>query len=101
MNFFIYSNHKVKKETPIPSKTPCRQAVTFRQVEKCCFIFSDEEDWIQVFIPINILPFSKQYIGEKAQASNVLPLSLGLFNAVPEFPDKSVENRKIQCVFYR
>jgi hypothetical protein len=42
----------------------------------------------------------KSYIGKNAVAKNVFPLVLGYVNAVPELPDKSIQDRKYN-VFFR
>ncbi|MFO7823119.1 MAG: hypothetical protein R6V72_04215 [Cyclobacterium sp.] len=99
--FFIYSNHKVNKRNPDSCKDtmpPSGNLSTSRK--KVLLYFSDEGGLDPSFYSNKYFAIFKAYIGEKALASNVFPLSLGYVNAVPEFPDKSVKNRKYN-VFFR
>ncbi|SHN02819.1 hypothetical protein SAMN04488057_105306 [Cyclobacterium lianum] len=99
--FFIYSHHNVNKRNPDAVKDTMPPSGNLVSKQKKILLYLSDEggldpsDYADKYFAI-----FKAYIGNKAQASNVFPLALGYVNAVPEFPDKPIKERKYN-VFFR
>ena len=99
--FFIYSNHRVNKKDPdtgVDIMPPSGDLKSNKK--KILLYFSDERGLDPSWFSEKYFAIFKCYIGEKAIAGNVFPLALGYVNAVPEFPNKPIKNRKYN-VFFR
>jgi hypothetical protein len=100
--FFIYSkNHRAKNKGPKTNHDimpPSGELTSDKK--KVLLYFSDEKGLDPSHFSDRYLAIFKSYIGIKAVAKNVFPLALGYVNAVPEFPQKSIKDRKYN-VFFR
>lgn len=101
-DFFIYSkNHRVSKNEPeveFDIMPPSGDLESGKK--KVLLYFSDERGLDPSNFSNKYFAIFKSYIGGETISKNVFPLVLGYVNTVPEFPVKSIKERKYN-VFFR